>query len=200
MSNFFDQLTTGFTNAGRTVSQKMKNLNDTNKLTGQVKSEQHNIQQNLIAIGQKYYDLCRDNPDEDFREMVEAIMKSEKAIAQLQQEIESVRAREPELMPVPQESSQTTVNVNITPGQYDTIYQQSPAQNPAPVQDEPTVQEAIYTTTTEPEPKQATEPELHSDFNSDLNTPSAFCPYCGKNLSSTPNAIYCPECGQAISQ
>ncbi|MDE6087592.1 MAG: zinc-ribbon domain-containing protein [Oscillospiraceae bacterium] len=222
MSNFFDQLSTGFTNASRTVSQKMKNLNDTNKLTSQVKTEQNNIHQNLVAIGQKYYDLCRDNPDEEFRSMVEAIIKSEQTITRLQQEIENVRAREPELMPVSEQ--QTTGNAGASDfrtcpncgsrsqensafcshcgqklaaqaAQYDKIYQQNPVQNAPSVQDpvNDTMQEIPTESKSEPEPEYIDAQITEPDFNS----VSAFCPYCGKKLS-VPGARFCSECGSTL--
>ncbi|MDE7122238.1 MAG: zinc-ribbon domain-containing protein [Oscillospiraceae bacterium] len=223
-SKFFDQLSAGFTNASRTVSQKVKNLNDTNKLTSQVKTEQNNIHQNLVAIGQKYYDLCRDNPDEEFQAMVEAIIKSEQTIARLQQEIESVRAREPELMSVP---GQSTININInTPSdfrtcpncgsrsqgdsafcphcgqnltsqtaQYDQIYQQNSAQDLT--QDaEP---ESVPDTEDSIAQVFAEELKIDPDFNPapDSAPVSSFCPYCGNKLS-IPNARFCSECGRTL--
>ncbi|MDE6729279.1 MAG: zinc ribbon domain-containing protein [Oscillospiraceae bacterium] len=225
-SKFFDQLSAGFTNASRTVSQKVKNLNDTNKLTSQVKTEQNNIHQNLVAIGQKYYDLCRDNPDEEFQAMVEAIIKSEQAIARLQQEIESVRAREPELMSVP---GQSTININSNtasesgicpncgsklqgdsafcphcgqnltaqPAQYDKIYQQNPAQD--------LTQDAKPESVPEEQPEDsiaqvfASELKTDSDFDPvpDSAPVSSFCPYCGNKLS-VPDARFCSECGRTL--
>ncbi|MDE5767896.1 MAG: zinc-ribbon domain-containing protein [Oscillospiraceae bacterium] len=227
MSNFFDQLSTGFTNASRTVSQKVKNLNDTNKLTSQVKTEQNNIHQNLVAIGQKYYDLCRDNPDEEFRGMVEAIIKSEQTIARLQQEIESVRAREPELMPVPEQQTignagasgasdfRTCPNCGsrsqgdsafcshcgqklaVQAAQYDKIYQQNPASS---------VQNSVNVVTEEQAnaaQASAVEPEPEPEYidaqitEPEFNSASAFCPYCGKKLS-VPGARFCSECGSTL--
>ncbi|MDE6776414.1 MAG: hypothetical protein K2O52_03065 [Oscillospiraceae bacterium] len=103
MPNFLDRLNANVTNATRTVAQKAKNLNESNKLNSQIKAEEHNIQQNLIAIGQKYYELCKDSPDEEFKTMVEAIVESEQKIEKFKQEIEEVRAREPELVPIPEQ-------------------------------------------------------------------------------------------------
>lgn len=215
--SFFDHFNASVTNATRTVSQKVKNLNDTNKLTSQIKTEQNNIQQNLIAIGQKYYEICRNNPDEDFRSMVEAITKSEQAIAQLQQEIENVRAREPELMSVPEQSVSTftapkpaamvCMNCGNTyengtafcsvcgqklVSQYENLYQ---AKN-APVETERDAAAQIdpeTVTEEKPEPEfieaQITEPDTEA-------TP-AFCPYCGHHLS-VPDAPFCSECGKAL--
>lgn len=114
MASFFDQLNASIKNAGRTVSQKAKNLNESNKLSSQLKAEEHNIQQNLIAIGQKYYDLCKENPDDDFRAMVEAIAESEQKIEGLRQEIDEIRAREPELVSVPEETCRP-VNASAKP-------------------------------------------------------------------------------------
>lgn len=212
---FLDQLNASVTNAARTVSQKVKNLNDTNKLTSQIKTEQNNIQQNLTAIGQKYYQLCRENPDEDFRSMIEAIIKSEQAIARLQQEVESVRAREPELMPVPEQSAaaparpaaMVCVNCGNTyesgtafcsvcgqklVSQYENLYQ---AKNtPETEQNATTIPEAM---TEEKEEK--TKPEFVEAQITEPETEAApaFCPYCGNHLS-VPDAPFCSECGKAL--
>ncbi|HAQ63006.1 MAG TPA: hypothetical protein DCR23_00945, partial [Ruminococcaceae bacterium] len=83
-NSFFDKLSANLTNATRTVSQNLKNSTDASKLMSQITAENRNIQENLNAIGKLYYDICKDEPDEAFRPMVEAIIKSEQRIAELQ--------------------------------------------------------------------------------------------------------------------
>lgn len=227
MPNFFDRLNANVTNATRTVAQKAKNLNEANKLNSQIKAEEHNIQQNLIAIGQKYYEICKDSPDEVFKTMVASIAESEQKIAGLKQEIEAIRAREPELVPIPEEvttvkpvnppaepSAMVCMNCGNTYeagnifcavcGQKLTAqYENSDTATNAPVQTENDVQVNQEIVDTPKEEEEIIEAEISEEKQSvaqeETSEKSAFCPYCGNKLN-VAGQLFCGECGKALNK
>ncbi|MDE6005532.1 MAG: zinc ribbon domain-containing protein [Oscillospiraceae bacterium] len=223
---FFDKLKVNAKNAGKTIEQKAKNLSEANKLNTQLKAEERNIQQNLIAIGQKYYDLYKESPDEEFQEMVEAIIKSEQKIDELKQEIEAIRAREPELDPIPEEATITEpVNTPAEPsamvcmncgntyeagntfcavcGQKLTAqYADSNTATNAPVQTENDVQvQQEVADAPEEEIVDAiiseNEQEPEITQGDESDSKQTFCPYCGNKLNVS-GQLFCGECGKAL--
>lgn len=101
--SILDKLSANVTNMERVVSQKIKNTWDAGSLSSDRNSEKASIQRNLSEIGKLYYEKYKENPDPDFAELVEAVKVSEQRIAELDAQIENVRAREPELVPVPED-------------------------------------------------------------------------------------------------
>lgn len=101
MGNLLDKINANLTNAGRTMSQKMKNSSDASKLMSEISAENKTIQENLLAIGRKYYDAFKDLPDAEFMDLIENVIKSEQRIAELQDSIKIIRSRTPELVPIP---------------------------------------------------------------------------------------------------
>lgn len=224
---FFDKLNASMTNASRTVAQKAKNFNESNKLNSQLKVEEHNIQQNLIEIGQKYYERCKENPSEDFKTMVESIAESEQKIEQLKQEIEEIRAREPELVPIPEEvtvsksantptepSAMVCMNCGNTyesgntfcavcgqklTAQYSDLYtaNNAPVQTENDVQVKPEMTEMSGTTEDEVVDAVISEPEQSAVQEDETVSKPSFCPYCGKPLN-TLGQLFCGECGKPL--
>lgn len=101
--SFIDKFTANVTNAGRVVSQKTKNFSEANTLANEKRTEQRNIQDTMAEIAKLYVEKYKDDPTAEFAEQIASIKASEKHIAQLETQIELVRAREPELIPVPQD-------------------------------------------------------------------------------------------------
>lgn len=212
MPNFFDKLNVDLTNAGRKVSQKMKNSSDASKLMSEINAENKSIQGNLMAIGKLYYDICRDNPDEQFREMVESITHSEQRIAELQESIKIIRAREPELVSVPEQTIVPPVKPSamVCMGCGNTYpdgtafcsvcgqklvaqYQSAAAAASAPMQTAADVQFKPE----EPEPEvMITDAEIIEPEAPEAEKPQ-FCPYCGKKISFA-GQTFCDNCGHAV--
>lgn len=105
---FFDKLGAQLTNAGRTVSQNVKNASDSNSLNREINSHQKNIQQKYAEIGQLFYEKYSLAPESDFAEQMASIKNSMQEIVRLQAEIEEVKARKAELVPIPEDSPKTT--------------------------------------------------------------------------------------------
>lgn len=101
--SFIDKFTANVTNAGRVVSQKTKNFSEANTLANEKRTEQRNIQDAMAEIAKLYVEKYKDDPNAEFAEQIASIKASEKHIAQIETQIELVRAREPELIPVPQD-------------------------------------------------------------------------------------------------
>ena len=187
---FFDTLGANLTNAGRTVSQNLKNSTDASKLMSQITAENRNIQENLNAIGKLYYDICKDEPDEAFRPMVEAIIKSEQRIVELQESIKVIRAREPELVPVPdsqetfEAKEQPVSSLMVCMGCGNTYSQGTAFCSVCGQKLVPQYQTAV-----------PAEPEVVTENVQQDN--SQFCPYCGKKITIAGQA-FCDNCGHAI--
>ena len=183
-NSFFDKLSANLTNATRTVSQNLKNSTDASKLMSQITAENKNIQENLTAIGKLYYDICKDEPDEAFRPMVEAIIKSEQRITELQESIKIIRSREPELVPVPETDT------------------------PAPEHPAPSLMVCMGCGNTYPNGTafcsvcgQKLVPQFHTPpvVNAEPvpEEEERFCPYCGKKITIAEQA-FCDSCGNPV--
>lgn len=183
-NSFFDKLSANLTNATRTVSQNLKNSTDASKLMSQITAENKNIQENLTAIGKLYYDICKDAPDDAFREMVESIAKSEQRIIELKESIEIIRSREPELVPVPEAPSSAT-----------------------PEQPSPSLMVCMGCGNTYPTgtafcsicgqklvPQYQSAPSVKAEV---VEEQERFCPYCGKKVS-VANQAFCDNCGNPV--
>ncbi len=196
-NSFFDKLSANLTNATRTVSQNLKNSTDASKLMSQITAENRNIQENLNAIGKLYYDICKDEPDEAFRPMVEAIIKSEQRIAELQESVKIIRAREPELVPVPDENGNipeqpaSNPSVMVCMGCGNTYSQGTAFCSVCGQKLVPQYQSSAPSA----EPKVTVTPEAVTDNAQQDN--SQFCPYCGKKINILGQA-FCDNCGHAV--
>lgn len=213
MASFLEKLNANLTNAGRTVSQKVKNSTDASKLMNEITAENHHIQENLTAIGRLYYDICKDNPDEAFKEMVDAVTRSEQRITELQESVRIIRAREPELVPMPEVTAPkqpVSPSAMVCMGCGNTYpdgtafcsvcgqklvpqYQNAAAAAAAPVQTAEDVQVKPETPAPESEVIEAQiieEPEVSS-------AAQQFCPYCGKKITLS-GQMFCDSCGHAI--
>ncbi|MBR0484395.1 MAG: zinc-ribbon domain-containing protein [Oscillospiraceae bacterium] len=224
---FFDKLGANLTNESRKLSQKVKNSSDASKLMSEITAENKNIQENLTAIGRMYYDNHKDEPDEMFRDMVDAIAKSEQRITELQESIRVIRAREPELVPVPEDipasarTQQTKPSAMVCMGCGNTYpsgtafcsvcgqklvpqYQDASEISSAPAQTAEDIQFQTETTLSEEEKAEAVDAEIiettaeNSASSEEISGETAkFCPYCGKEIQ-IPNQAFCENCGHAV--
>ena len=106
--SILDTLSANLTNAGRTVSQKVKNSSEAGTLTREMNTEKRNIQMQIEDIGRQYFEKHKHEIDPEFSSQIQSILASEQRIAELQEEIQAVRAREPELIPVPESTTPRT--------------------------------------------------------------------------------------------
>ena len=200
-NSFFDRLSANLTNATRTVSQNLKNSTDASKLMSQITAENRSIQENLNAIGKLYYDICKDEPDEAFRPMVEAIIKSEQRIVELQESIKVIRAREPELVPVPDGEENTEVkeqpvsSLMVCMGCGNTYPQGTAFCSVCGQRLVPQYQTAASASAAPP----VTESDVfvNSGVDAQESKNTQFCPYCGKK-AAIPGQPFCDNCGHAI--
>ncbi len=96
-----DKISANLTNAGRTVSQSLRNFSDTTSLQKEVSAEKRNIKAKFYEIGQLYYEMFKDDPGADFFEQVESITNSQIRIEEIEAEIQEVKERKPELVQIP---------------------------------------------------------------------------------------------------
>ncbi|MBR1555056.1 MAG: zinc ribbon domain-containing protein [Oscillospiraceae bacterium] len=223
---FFDKLGANLTNESRKFSQKVKNSSDASKLMSEITAENKNIQENLTAIGRTYYDNHKDEPDEMFRDMVDAISKSEQRIAELQESIRVIRAREPELVPVPEDApapvrAQTakpsamvcmgcgntypsgTAFCSVCGQKLVPQYQDAAEVSAAPAQTAEDIQFQTEPVMSEEEKAEAVDAEIIETTTTDsaeeepVAETAKFCPYCGKELTTSGQA-FCENCGHAV--
>lgn len=102
--SFLDKLSANVTNAGRIGSQKFKNMSEANTLKSEQSVERRRIQEAMNEIAKLYFEKYKDDPTAEFADQITAIKTAERHIAELQAQIEEVRAREPELIPVPEDA------------------------------------------------------------------------------------------------
>ena len=203
-NSFFDKLSANLTNATRTVQQNLKNSTDASKLMSQITAENKSIQENLNAIGKLYYDICKDEPDEAFRPMVEAIIKSEQRITELQDSIKIIRAREPELVPVPNENNAEMpeppkTSTMVCTGCGNTYPEGTAFCSVCGQKLVPQYQDTVPSAQTAPEEMPQPEKIINPEVVTETAEPetSQFCPYCGKKIliSGLP---FCDNCGHAL--
>ncbi len=99
--SFPDKISANLTNAGRTVSQSLKNFSDATSLQKEMSAEKRNIKAKFYEIGQLYYEMFKDDPGADFFEQVESITNSQIRIEELEAQIAEVKERKPELVQIP---------------------------------------------------------------------------------------------------
>jgi len=104
---FFDKVGAHLTNATRTVSQNVKNVSDSSSLNREISSHQKNIQLKYAEIGQLFYEKYCEAPECEFAEQVASIKNSMQEIVKLQAEIQEVKARKAELVPIPEDPPKT---------------------------------------------------------------------------------------------
>lgn len=213
--SFSDKLSANLTNAGRTVSQMAKNFSDTNSLQREMSAEKRNIQQKYAEIGQLYYERFKDEPGVDFFDLVASITASTQRIEEIQNEIQNVQARKPELVQVPvtQKDVQPSAMVCMQCGNTysDTAqtfcsscgqkltpqYPSAAAAALAPSQTASDVQSVTPPSLTKP-----ADIVLPNSTETDTPAPETtvrprFCTKCGAKADS--DSLFCAQCGAKLS-
>ncbi len=71
--DFFDKLSDIITTTGRDVSNKAKGITEVVKLNSQITAEEAKRRETYTLLGKMYFDRIKDNPPEDFAEIVSMI-------------------------------------------------------------------------------------------------------------------------------
>lgn len=215
MSTFIDKLSANVTNAGKIVSQKVKNMSDANSLTGAQNTEKRNVQDTLMEIGKLYFEKHKNDPNAEFAQQIASILTSEKRIAELQAEIEAVRAREPELVPVPEtpkapqpQKTPTamvcmqcgrTYAANVSNCQscgQQLVPQYGGFQKPQPVAETWYTQDSSAAPAKDAAPVTEEKNVVLTKSDAQPTTANRFCAYCGKPC--TQGQIFCAHCGKKL--
>ncbi|MEE0264382.1 MAG: zinc ribbon domain-containing protein [Acutalibacteraceae bacterium] len=88
---FFDQLGKKISQAGQTTIQKTKDVAEVAKINSMINDEENNINNAYNQIGKLYVTLHKDDCEEDFKAMVDAISESERKIADYQNQIKTIK-------------------------------------------------------------------------------------------------------------
>lgn len=88
---FFDEVGKKLTKAGQGVAQSTKNVATVAKLNSAISDEEKNINRQLLAIGQAYFDLHKDNPEEAMAEAVGSIIRSQEQIARCKEQVRQIK-------------------------------------------------------------------------------------------------------------
>lgn len=91
MSDILKKIGDTITETGKTVGEKTKQVGNAAKLNAKIISSEHSISDNYTIIGKYYYDKCKDSPDEEIAETVNAVTASIETIAQLKSELLAIR-------------------------------------------------------------------------------------------------------------
>ena len=88
---FWENLGDTITAKGKIVADKAKNLTDIASLRGQIVTCENVIIKNYKDIGKVYYELHKNNPEEEFSDKIEAITNAERAIRELEKKIAELK-------------------------------------------------------------------------------------------------------------
>lgn len=84
--SFFEKVGQRFKQGGRGAAQKVKEISDTIKLNNQISEEKKALAGTFRRLGESYYELFGEKPDEMLEEYITAIKESQDRIAALQAE------------------------------------------------------------------------------------------------------------------
>ncbi|MBQ2265493.1 MAG: zinc ribbon domain-containing protein [Oscillospiraceae bacterium] len=220
--SFLDKLSANVTNAGRIGSQKIKNISEANSLSNEQRQERRNIQETMNEIARLYFEKYKNDPNAEFAEQIASIKTSEKHIAELQAQIEEVRAREPELVFVPEEPKvqrTPTAMVCMQCGHsypagettckncgYQLIPQHGNIPKGAAEPQPQTVAENWYSqpeqaadaakTEAPEQPETPAQPSAAGNASAGEQSSARFCAYCGKPCLE--GQAFCANCGKKL--
>lgn len=87
MSDIIKKITDTITETGKNVGEKTKQVGNAAKLNAKIISSERSISENYTIIGKYYYDMYKDNPDEDIAEAVNSVTASLETIAEMKEQI-----------------------------------------------------------------------------------------------------------------
>lgn len=214
-----DKISANLTNAGRTVSQSLKNLSDVNSLQKEVTTEKRNIKTKLAEIGQLYYEMHKDDPTADLFEQVESITNSQTRIEELEVQIQEVKDRKPDLVQIPSTPKNVKPSAMVCMqcgSTYDTTqvfcascgqkltpqYPTAEAAAAAPSQTAEDVISRTMDSSTAPEQPSLTRPAdiilPHTPAESETPAEGSkrFCTKCGAPAAA--DSVFCAQCGNKL--
>lgn len=89
--SFFNQLGKKITQTSQDVVKGAKDLADTAKLNSQIAEEERAINSLYMKIGQKYFELFSDNPEDDFKELCSLVESSMEKIAYFRNQVQTIK-------------------------------------------------------------------------------------------------------------
>lgn len=90
---FFKGLGNKISHTSQEAIKKTKEIADTTKLNGEISSEEKKINSIYQKIGQKYFELHKDSPEEDFVEWIVSIKNSMSKIEEAKDEIRRLKGK-----------------------------------------------------------------------------------------------------------
>ncbi len=88
---FLDNLGKTLTSAGEATANKTKELTELAKLNIDISKEESVLRAKYNEVGMKYYDITKDNPDEDFKNDFDAIAESIHTLAELKVKLQELK-------------------------------------------------------------------------------------------------------------
>ncbi len=88
---FFDDLGKTLSQAGQSMADKAKEMSEVASIKSQISAEQKNISECYSRIGEQYYNAHKDDENNEFADMVNAIKASLAKIEQLNEDIRKVK-------------------------------------------------------------------------------------------------------------
>lgn len=91
MESFFENIKTAVKKAGRTVSDKAREVTQSAKLSAEINGAKANMENAFAELGKKYYSISGSNPDPELAELCSKIDGFKKAIAEKEFELKKVK-------------------------------------------------------------------------------------------------------------
>lgn len=92
--DYFNDLGRKVLETGQNVLQKTKSISDTGKLNSMISDEERKINNNYLKIGKLYFSIYKNEYEEKFSEMINAIKESEEKIQNYRKEIQDIKGIE----------------------------------------------------------------------------------------------------------
>lgn len=89
--DFFEQIGKKISIAGQNVAQQTKNFADVSQLNSAISEKQKKISQLFLNIGQTYYEMHKEDPSSEHREIMTEISTLYSEIAQNQEKIKQIK-------------------------------------------------------------------------------------------------------------
>ena len=86
MSDFFDKMQNGLFSAGKTVSDKAKNISDLTKAKYNKNNKENELKEKYAELGKRFYEEKKEEQDPLFKEDFDKIDALKKEIAELSDE------------------------------------------------------------------------------------------------------------------
>ena len=90
--SIFGQIGKRISQTGQDASQKVRDIRGTIKLNNQIAEEKRSIDEMLMRIGETYYELHNEDPEEAFAEFIDSINASEVKIDECRRQINYIKS------------------------------------------------------------------------------------------------------------